>query len=181
MPAGWHVRPASPDDLDAVLAIEQACEDVPHWSPAAWLEALSEAPPTEPVRASFVADSDNGTIGFAVVTCIGTLAELESIAVSVPARGQGVGRALCGQVMDWSRNWGARMIELEVRASNGGASALYRSLGFVEQGIRRGYYRHPTEDAILMAAALQSSALPDAPRIAVAEGPVHRRIRGAKV
>jgi ribosomal-protein-alanine N-acetyltransferase len=57
--------------------------------------------------------------------------------------------------MDWSRNRGAGTIELEVRASSSGALALYCSLGFVEQGIRRGYYRHPTEDAILMAASLQ--------------------------
>jgi ribosomal protein S18 acetylase RimI-like enzyme len=30
--------------------------------------------------------------------------------------------------------------------------ALYRSLGFQEQGRRPGYYRNPPEDAVLMAA-----------------------------
>jgi ribosomal-protein-alanine N-acetyltransferase len=156
MPAGWHVRPASPADLDAVLAIEQACEDAPHWSPAVWLQALSEDPPTEPARASFVAQGNDGILGFAVVNCAGNLAELESIAVSIPGRRRGIGRALCLQGIDWSRTQGAGTIELEVRASSSGALALYRSLGFVEQGIRRGYYRHPTEDAILMGAALQT-------------------------
>jgi ribosomal-protein-alanine N-acetyltransferase len=58
--------------------------------------------------------------------------------------------------MEWSRALGAAVIELEVRASGDGALTLYRLLGFVEQARRRGYYRNPTEDAVLMAAALQS-------------------------
>jgi ribosomal-protein-alanine N-acetyltransferase len=156
MRAGWHVRPAAPADLDAVLVIEQACEDAPHWSPATWLEALSQDPPSEPARVSLVAESNDGILGFAVVNCAGNLAELESIAVSIPGRRRGIGRALCLQGMDWSRNRGAATIELEVRASSSGALALYRSLGFVEQGRRRGYYRHPADDAILMTAALPS-------------------------
>jgi ribosomal-protein-alanine N-acetyltransferase len=156
MPAGWYVRRASPADLEAILAIEQACDEAPHWSRASWLAALSEDERTEPARASFVAESNNGIIGFSVFSCMGKLAELESIAVSIPARCQGVGRALCRRGMDWSRNRGTGTIELEVRASSSGALVLYRSLGFIEQGRRRGYYREPTEDAVLMAAALES-------------------------
>jgi ribosomal-protein-alanine N-acetyltransferase len=156
MPADWCVRRALPADLEAILAMEQACDEAPHWSRASWLEALSNEERTEPARASFVAESNQGIIGFSVVSCMGKLAELESIAVSIPARCQGVGRALCRQGMDWSRNRGAGTIELEVRGSSNGALALYRVLGFVEQGRRRGYYQHPTEDAVLMAATLGS-------------------------
>ncbi len=72
------------------------------------------------------------------------------------ARRKGIGKALCQQVMDWSRYAGASELELEVRASSDGALALYRSLGFVEQGRRRDYYRNPTEDAVLMAVPLQT-------------------------
>jgi ribosomal-protein-alanine N-acetyltransferase len=156
MPAGWLIRRASHADLKAILAIEQACDEAPHWSRASWLEALSEDERNEPTRASFVAESNSGIIGFAVFSCTVELAELESIAVSKPARCQGIGKALCRQGMDWSRDLRAAVIELEVRASGDGALALYRLLGFVEQGRRRGYYRNPTEDAVLMAAALQS-------------------------
>ena len=76
--------------------------------------------------------------------------------VSELARRNGIGKALCQQVMDWSRYAGANELELEVRASSDGALALYRSLGFVEQGRRREYYRNPTEDAVLMAVPLHS-------------------------
>jgi ribosomal-protein-alanine N-acetyltransferase len=156
MPAGWYVRRASPADFKAILSIEQVCDDAPHWSKASWLDALSKDQRTEPARASFVAENSNEIIGFAVISCVGNLAELESIAVSIPARRQGIGRELCRQGMDWSRDQGARTIELEVRASSRGALALYQSLGFIEQGRRRNYYRKPIEEAVLMAATLAS-------------------------
>ena len=155
MPPDWDIRRASPADLESILVIEEACEDAPHWSQASWLEALSEEQRTEPARACFVAQRNYEIIGFAVIGCIGKLAELESLAVAVAARRQGIGRALCRHGKDWSRSRGAGTIELEVRASNHGALALYSSLGFVEQGRRRRYYCHPTEDAVLMSAALQ--------------------------
>jgi len=93
-------------------------------------------------------------MGFAVVRCAAALTELETVVVSSTARRRGIGNALCRTVMEWSREAGAREIELEVRASSKGALALYHQLGFVEQGRRRGYYRNPTEDAVLMVARL---------------------------
>jgi ribosomal-protein-alanine N-acetyltransferase len=43
-----------------------------------------------------------------------------------------------------------------VRPSNTAAIALYRSVGFVEIGVRRGYYQndHGNEDALMMACGL---------------------------
>jgi len=153
MSPGWLIRRASPTDLDAILAIAQACAEAPHWSNSVWLSALSGKDGNEPIRASFVAEADGAIVGFAVASRAGELAELESVAVSQSARRNGIGNALCQQVMDWSRH-GASELELEVRASSDGALALYRSLGFVEQARRREYYRNPTEDAVLMAARL---------------------------
>ena len=154
MAADWFVRSASPADLESILALEQACAEAPHWSPAAWVAAINPEHKTAPIRAAFVVEQNGGIWGFAVGTCAGDLAELESVAVSVHTRRQGVGKALCLRVMDWSRETGARTIELEVRASSKGALALYGSLGFVEQGRRRQYYQSPPEDAVLLAAQL---------------------------
>jgi len=44
---------------------------------------------------------------------------------------------------------GARVVFLEVRAGNVVARRLYRTLGFRDLGIRRGYYG-PGQDAIVM-------------------------------
>ena len=46
---------------------------------------------------------------------------------------------------NFPRAWGSQ-------ASNAAALELYRSLGFVEVGIRKGYYDHPKEDARIMVA-----------------------------
>ncbi len=157
MSTGWCIRHAGAADLEAILTLEQVCAEAPHWSRSSWLEALSNDTEAAPTRAGFVAEKGGGIIGFAVASSAGELAELESVAVSKPVRCQGVGKALCRQVMDWSRDRGAKTIELEVRASSDSALALYRSLGFIEQGRRRGYYHNPADDAVLMSAALQNT------------------------
>ena len=155
MIAGWSVRRALRSDAEAILAIEQACIEAPHWSPAVWRGALADTAPGMPARATFVADDGKGIAGFAVVSCAGGVAELENIAVQPDARCQGFGRMLCSEAIGWSRSRMARVLELEVRASSAGALALYRSLGFVDQGRRRSYYREPIEDAVLMSVTLQ--------------------------
>lgn len=96
-----------------------------------------------------------GLWAFAVVSCSCGVAELESVAVAERVRRKGVGRALCRAAMEWAQGRAAEVIELEVRASSMGALALYRSLGFRETGVRRGYYRDPMEDAVLMSASLR--------------------------
>ena len=45
---------------------------------------------------------------------------------------------------------GIRTVHLEVRAGNYVAVRLYERLGFVKDGIRKGYYTDPVEDAVLM-------------------------------
>jgi len=46
---------------------------------------------------------------------------------------------------------GAGRVHLEVRASNRAALGLYHGEGFVLVGRRRGYYRKPPEDGLLLA------------------------------
>jgi ribosomal-protein-alanine N-acetyltransferase len=45
---------------------------------------------------------------------------------------------------------GVRSLYLEVRESNVSARALYDSRSFAQVGRRKGYYRSPIEDALLM-------------------------------
>jgi ribosomal-protein-alanine N-acetyltransferase len=54
-----------------------------------------------------------------------------------------------------AQTMGAQSMQLEVRSASVAALALYRSLGFVEQGRRTRYYRDPEDDAVLMAIALR--------------------------
>jgi ribosomal protein S18 acetylase RimI-like enzyme len=61
-----------------------------------------------------------------------------------------VGRALVQHVLEALSARGARQIYLEVRESNAPARALYAAHGFTEVGRRKGYYRRPVEDAIVL-------------------------------
>ena len=62
------------------------------------------------------------------------------IAVSREWQGRGVGRKLMVRLLDWADNWGAVLrVELWVHVDNEPAIALYRTLGFVEEGRHKAY------------------------------------------
>lgn len=162
MTSQTQLGPAVASDLDAILALERATANAPHWplsSYAAILEA-GEQRGIAPHRCLFVARRGTLFIGFAVglvnparpssqpeAAC---LAELESVVVASAAGRSGIGRALCNAVLEWCSSQGATEVILEVRAASAGAIALYAGLGFVQTGRRPGYYRDPDDDAVVM-------------------------------
>jgi putative acetyltransferase len=81
-------------------------------------------------------------------------------------QGRGVGRQLLQRLLAWADDWaGVLRVELNVHAENARAIALYRSLGFVEEGRHRGYVLRDGRyaDALTMA-----RLHPDPPRIEAA-------------
>ena len=77
-------------------------------------------------------------------------AEIANLAVADDERGQGVGAALLDAVLQAAEARGSASIYLEVRESNSVARRLYGSRGFSAVGRRRGYYRRPSEDALIL-------------------------------
>lgn len=148
-----EVRRATERDVDAVLELERGIAEAPHWAREEYVRMLVHDAGAAVRRVLFVSGADELT-GFAAGKVIGVggdaVGELESVAVAEGARRRGVGGALCEAVVRWCADEGARSVELEVRRSSAGAQALYRRLGFVEVGVRKGYYREPVEDAVLM-------------------------------
>ena len=65
-------------------------------------------------------------------------------------RRRGVGRGLLSALVAQARCLGAERILLEVRDSNQTAIRFYGSEGFQLLGRRRGYYRNPDEDALIL-------------------------------
>ena len=154
MSARVEVRPAVVADLDALVALERATGNAPHWPPANYAAILDELEGA-PERCLFVAQTADSLAGFAVGLLHPgcdeeRIAELESIVVAECARRAGTGRRLCAAVFDWCCLMGAIEVVLEVRASSAGAVALYTSLGFTHCGRRPGYYRDPDDDALMM-------------------------------
>lgn len=89
-------------------------------------------------------------IGFAGFWIMADEAHLTNIAVRESSRRQGIGELLLISVVDMAIELKASIITLEVRDSNTAAQSLYRKGGFIQVGLRRGYYISGREDGVLM-------------------------------
>jgi ribosomal-protein-alanine N-acetyltransferase len=94
---------------------------------------------------------DNGeVIGYIIGRKISPEAEIYRIAVREDRRQRGVGYRLLSYGLKTERGSGVETVFLEVRSRNTAARALYKAYGFAEAGVRKGYYKNPTDDAIIM-------------------------------
>jgi len=80
-------------------------------------------------------------LGFILVRNVGGEAEVLTIAVAAARRGRGYGRQILEEALRRLYRDRAREVFLEVDENNPPALALYRRLGFVQVGRRKGYYR----------------------------------------
>jgi ribosomal-protein-alanine N-acetyltransferase len=138
------VRAATPADLPAIVAIENASFGDP-WSPRSFSDSLVHTF----VRVRVVEDG-RGVAGYSVVWVSGEECELANLAVDPTRRGEGLGALLLDALLREAHDERLRAIFLEVRASNVAAQRLYASRGFHEVGRRAGYYKQPDEDALVL-------------------------------
>jgi ribosomal-protein-alanine N-acetyltransferase len=89
-------------------------------------------------------------LGFAGFWMMAGEAHITNIAVREQHQRQGIGELLLISLIDLARELGARLMTLEVRASNTAAQSLYGKYGFIQVGVRRGYYTDNREDGVLM-------------------------------
>lgn len=95
-----------------------------------------------------------GLIGFMGAWFVGSEAEIHQIFLDPAFRKKGLGTLLLHRFMRYARGRSIGNLYLEVRRSNRLARSLYRKMGFVETGERKGYYSCPREDAVLMGCRL---------------------------
>lgn len=137
-------------DIPAVLAMEQAaCVHPVH----AWTEDNYRSSLRSGYWMRVRCEADSGRI-VAVCVAMDGVDEIHllNIAVARAQQGQGIARALLGLLYERCRARQASLLWLEVRPSNARACALYLREGFVEVGLRKGYYPAPEgrEDALVM-------------------------------
>ena len=82
-------------------------------------------------------------------------ADIMNVAVHPDYRRQGIAESLINKLVCDLKTRGSHALMLEVRASNAPAIALYERFGFAVDGIRKNYYKNPTENAVLMTLSLQ--------------------------
>lgn len=94
---------------------------------------------------------DNGrVIAYVLGRIIPPEGEIYRVAVVPERRERGVGYRLLDYAVKTSRGRGLETLFLEVRSKNLPALALYRAYGFEKAGLRKGYYKNPDDDAIVM-------------------------------
>ena len=139
------IRPAAPGDLSRILEIEEFSFSVP-WSEDTFRTVLARSDTD-----FLVATLDGSVVGYAILWSTSGESELANIAVAGDRRRMGIGSALAAAAVEAARRRGSRIVFLEVRESNVSAAELYRGMGFLEIGVRKGYYKKPVEDARVLA------------------------------
>jgi ribosomal-protein-alanine N-acetyltransferase len=140
-------RPMTTADLDRVLELELSLFGEEAWSRQMLVGELGQQPAS---RYYLVAESSDAIAGYAGLLAAGGQADVLTIAVAADRWGQGIGSQLLDRLLAEARSRGATEVFLEVRADNARAQRLYQWRGFIEVGIRRGYYQPSGMDAIVM-------------------------------
>jgi N6-L-threonylcarbamoyladenine synthase len=131
-------------DLEAVAAIESASFSDP-WSPRMLAEELRQELAWKQVAVTPAGE----VVGYLFGRRYPDVWHLMDLAVAEGFRRQGIGRRLVEQFLQAAAE-ADRAVVLEVRPGNTAALALYSQLGFVQIGVRRGYYRDTGEDALVL-------------------------------
>ena len=84
--------------------------------------------------------------------------EIVNLAVDPCKRRQGFGRLLLTTALQTGQKMGMHKVWLEVREKNTPALALYSSVGFTKEGVRKGYYTDTNEDAFILEKMLSDSS-----------------------
>ena len=103
-----------------------------------------------PEETSLLSVSRRYIVGFSGIWMLADEAHITNLAVRHQYQGKGLGELLLLATIDLAGELKASFLTLEVRASNLVAQNLYNKYGFVQMGIRRGYYLDNREDAIIM-------------------------------
>jgi ribosomal-protein-alanine acetyltransferase len=131
-------------DLDAVAAIEH--ETLSPWS----ARSLAEELQIFWARQCVAESSDGEILGWYAVREVFPEAELLKIAVKKANRKHGIGRSLIEHLLFDLQKRKIICLFLEVRSGNHTARRFYEKNGFLQVGIRPGYYTDPPESAMIL-------------------------------
>lgn len=139
------------EDVPALLALEESCFGTEGFSDAQLRQMLSAR-----YGLAIGIWEEETLVGAALLEVLVPESELQSLAVLPAKRRRGLGATLLKSALSAARKRGATEMFLEVRRSNQAAIVLYQQAGFTSLSVRRGYYSHPREDAIVMRKRLAS-------------------------
>lgn len=138
------VRELKVEDSAAVAEMEQQIFS-DSWSEKSVLETVQQKQ-----SVCFAAEKAGHLLGYLLAYHAADEAEIARIAVQKEARRQGAAGKLMQALEHYCEEHKMEKLLLDVRESNEAARSFYTKNGFVEDGIRQGFYVNPSEDAVLM-------------------------------
>ena len=148
----FNVRKAVPADAPQIAGIERLCFSAP-WSENAVLSEINKQ-----TAVFLVCEQKTGVIGYASFETVCGECYMGNLAVYPKFRRKGAAAALLNALRELAERNHCAFITLEVRASNTPARTLYERCGFSVQGVRRGFYTDPAEDAVIYTLFLQKES-----------------------
>jgi [ribosomal protein S18]-alanine N-acetyltransferase len=151
------LQPAREADLTRVAKLHAECFPDEAWNSSSLATVL--AMPGADGRICYGADGTQ--CGLLLDQCLGPDGEILTLGVAPTWRRHGIAKILLQDLIVRAAAGGAQRLLLEVAADNTAALALYTSVGFARQGIRRHYYRRaqgPSVDAWRLCLSLLSEA-----------------------
>ena len=139
-----NIRTMTLEDIEQVYSIEESIFSIP-WSKISFENSINSKD-----TIFIVAEKDNKIIGYLGMYLFLEDADISNVAVEKEYRRQHIGRELLEYILSEAKSRGVKNVALEVRETNVPAIRLYESMGFKEVGIRKNYYKEPTENALIM-------------------------------
>jgi diamine N-acetyltransferase len=134
--AELRLRPTREDDLGYVVAAEADPDNAPFLAPSP--HEVHVAFLRDPLQRHMIAEVDGRAVGFALLRLHPEDRAVELRRLAVTEKGRGHGRAALRLVTEAAfGQYGAHRLWLDVKPHNERALALYRSAGFVEEGLLR--------------------------------------------
>jgi [ribosomal protein S18]-alanine N-acetyltransferase len=144
-----NIRPMQQEDIDRVYAIELSSHRAP-WS----REILSDC-----VLVGYdcrvlelITDGIRQVVGYVICRHTADIYHILNLCVDHSQQKQGYGGMLLQAILNTLNKPRINTVILEVRPSNVAALALYKKFGFLQESIKKGYYKDNMgeEDAILL-------------------------------
>lgn len=161
-------------DVSAVAEIEKMCFSLP-WSEQSLADSVQREDTLFLVCEETVLEKSNHSIlvneeeneksGSVMKNIVGYIGmylsfdegDITNVAVAPSYRKKGYGEAIVSRAIEIAKEKQLEMILLEVRVSNTPAISLYKKMGFEEIGMRKKFYEHPVEDAMIMQCRLMTN------------------------
>ena len=139
----FEIKYAVCDDASEIAAVEKECFSAP-WTESQIIDEINKN------NALFlVARCNEHFCGYISGQLILDEFYINNVAVTEGFRRKGAASKLIEFMLNELQNRDCSLVTLEVRESNFSARSVYEKFGFINLGIRKNFYSHPTENACI--------------------------------